>query len=62
MNCKGCAERVLGCHAFCESYKEYRKKIDLRIECGRRDSVGKGYICSRETKIARMLKNRRGKL
>ena len=26
--CKGCEERVLGCHDQCERYQDYRKKQD----------------------------------
>lgn len=26
--CKGCADRKVGCHSTCESYKEERKRLD----------------------------------
>ena len=27
-SCKGCPKRHPGCHSDCESYAQYRKKID----------------------------------
>lgn len=27
-NCYGCADRYVGCHANCESYKQYKAKVD----------------------------------
>ena len=30
--CKGCEERTLGCHAKCEEYIEYRKRLDEILE------------------------------
>lgn len=33
--CKGCENREVGCHSFCEKYKE-AKKMDNRIKWRRR--------------------------
>lgn len=27
-DCKGCVNRYAGCHAACESYKQYKMKVD----------------------------------
>lgn len=35
--CKGCKKRKVGCHATCESYKEYRANIDRQNDLIRQE-------------------------
>lgn len=36
--CKGCTDRVLGCHGKCDRYKAYRARIDSANEKKRREN------------------------
>lgn len=35
--CKGCTDRVLGCHSTCEKYNGYLKKSDKLVEIKRKE-------------------------
>ena len=36
--CKNCKDRVIGCHATCETYMKERKKLDrLKVEASKED-------------------------
>lgn len=62
MSCKECTERHLGCHSTCEEYKKRREEWDKRVEWNRKQSVGKAYVFTRETKIWGIKKKRRSKV
>ena len=44
--CKGCEDRVIGCHATCERYIEWKMLVDLEREAMNEQSNLAGQITS----------------
>ena len=58
--CKGCSERYLGCHAGCESYKEYRAKKDQEIARRQAESDANEVAIRARYRTCKFLRNRKG--
>lgn len=56
--CKGCGDRVLGCHSTCDKYKQFaeeRKEYVRRVKaCRRKD---REYMEARQASIYKSLRN-----
>ena len=57
--CKGCADRVVGCHDKCKRYKEWRKALDKRLEIINKNKKAEADLNSE--RIAGIIKSKRGK-
>ena len=42
--CKGCENRVVGCHSTCEEYRKYKKHVDELREENRKQSQIDGAL------------------
>ena len=42
--CKGCPERMLGCHSNCEAYASFRAECDALLEARRSKQEYNDYI------------------
>ena len=54
--CKGCDHRKLGCHGFCNEYKEWRIEIDERNRNRQKENDSRQLSRDHELKYRRNLK------
>ena len=54
--CKGCTERKLTCHGFCEKYKAWKAKIDERNRKRQLDQENRQLSRDLEMKYRKKLK------
>jgi hypothetical protein len=55
---KGCPDRAVGCHGYCERYKAYRKQLDEENAQKRKLNVISGYNSRiKEIKVIDNFKN-----
>lgn len=51
--CYNCKERVVGCHANCKKYKEYKEKKDVINSRRKLEEDFDRYVVSRRLKYAK---------
>lgn len=56
--CKGCQERVLGCHGRCESYKNFRQRLETAHMAEREAKMTSDYWWDFGTKLERLDKKK----
>lgn len=52
--CKGCEDRIIGCHAVCEKYQDFRKKLDdlkqIVFKGKEQDFIRDSYIAEKKAR------------
>ena len=59
--CYHCKDRHQGCHSECETYAEYRRKVEQMRNEEKKDSAMRGWFYQRTTHRVKHLKEIQGK-